>query len=120
VEEYLPYLEKLFTQEQWVALAIITLTVMSLVQVFKNVWFGFFPERKSRHKRAMLWLAAFTIGIGCGIAGYYVGKPLQPLWFWLFCGASTGPGAIGVFKVFFVLVPYLKQRAIAELKNRLN
>lgn len=117
MEEYLQYLDKLFTTSQQAALAIMTLAVMGLVQVFKNIWFGFFPERKARYKRAILWTAAFTIGVGAGIAGYYIGEPPQPLWFWMFSGASSGAGAIGVFKVIFELLPVMKQKVINQIKS---
>jgi len=99
MQEYIIYLQNLFTPEQQFALLIITVGVMSLVQVFKNVYFGFFPKHSKIKKRAILWLAAFVFGAFGGVAGYYVGRPPQPLWFWLFVGVASGGGAIGVFKI---------------------
>ncbi len=89
----------LFTPGQQTALAIITLGVMSLVQVFKNVYFGFYPTPRRGKKKAILWLAAFIFGVLGGVAGYFLGRPPQPLWFWMFTGAASGCAAIGVFKL---------------------
>lgn len=99
MNELIQYLETIFTRDQQTALLIITFGVMSLVQVFKNVYFGFYPVHSKIRKRAILWLAAFTFGAAGGVAGYYVGRPPQPLWFWMFVGIASGGAAIGIFKI---------------------
>ena len=100
MDELINLFKQLFTSEQQTALVVITLGVMAVVQVFKNVYFGFFPERRKSRKRAILWLAAFTFGVLGGVAGYLVGQPSQPLWFWMFAGAASGCAAVGAFKLF--------------------
>lgn len=92
--------KQLFTPEQQTALLIITLGVMALTQVFKNVYFGFYPKHTKNVRKAVLWLAAFCFGVVGGVAGYYVGQPPQPLWFWMFTGAASGCVAVGAFKLF--------------------
>ena len=98
MDDYLKILDALFTHGQQIALAIITVSVMSLVQVFKNVYFGFYPVNSKVKKRAILWLAAFVFGAVGGVVGYFVGEP-QPLWFWIFSGVASGGTAIGIFKL---------------------
>lgn len=100
MDDYQLVFDALFTKQQQIALAITTIGVMSLTQVFKNVYFGFRPERRKAKKRAILWLAAFTFGILGGVAGYFVGIPPQPLWFWIFAGVASGALAISLFKIF--------------------
>lgn len=108
--EFLALLDALFTEQQQIALAIITIGVIAVTEVFKHVYFGFYPERRKSRKAAILWLAAFTFGLIGGIIGYFVGEPPQPLWFWVFTGFSAGAGAIGIFKLFIEWLPMLKQR----------
>lgn len=103
------YLDKIFTLEQQVALIIITLGVIGLTQAFKNIYFGIFPTQKPAKKKAILWLFALLAGIGGGYAGYKVGIPKQPTWFWIFCMCTTGASAIGIFKVLIeIMWPRLK------------
>jgi len=97
MNEYLQYLDKLFTPQQQVALAIITFSVMMLTQAFKNIYFGFYKVPNKDKKRAIIWLFAFGAGIFGGILGYYVAIPKQPLWFWIFTGVSACGMAIGMF-----------------------
>ncbi len=104
MDDLLKLFTDLFTPNQQTALVIITLGVMSLVQVFKNVYFGFYPTRRRGVKRAILWLAAFIFGVLGGVAGYFVGRPPQPLWFWMFTGAASGCAAIGVFKLLIDVI----------------
>ena len=92
--------EQLFTPTQQIALTIITVSVMCLVQVFKNVYFGFYPMHSKNRRKAVLWLSAFIFGVLGGAAGYLVGQPPQPLWFWLFVGAASGCIAVCAFKIF--------------------
>lgn len=100
MDDLLKLFTDLFTPNQQTALVIITLGVMSLVQVFKNVYFGFYPTQGRNKKKAILWLAAFVFGVLGGVAGYFVGRPPQPLWFWMFTGAASGCAAIMLFKIF--------------------
>ena len=104
MDDLLKLFTELFTPEQQTALAIITLGVMALVQVFKNVYFGFFPTSRRNKKKAIIWLAAFIFGILGGVAGYFLGRPPQPLWFWMFAGAASGCAAIGVFKLLIDVI----------------
>jgi len=109
MEEYLKILSSLFTPAQQSALAIITIGVMSLLQVFKNIYFGFWPERSRLRKTAIIWMFGFTIGIAAGIAGYYLQLTKQPLWFWIFTGITSGVLAIGSFKLLIEIIwPRLK------------
>lgn len=99
----------LFTPAQQVALAIITLAVVALTEVFKRVYFGFWPTRRKGKRVAILWLAAFSFGVVCGVGGYAIGEPPQPLWFWVFSGAASGWVAVCLFKLFVgVLWPRIK------------
>jgi len=110
MDDLLKLFTDLFTPAQQTALFVITLGVMGLVQVFKNVYFGFHPVTNRNKKKAILWLVAFTFGVLGGVAGYFVGKPPQPLWFWMFTGAISGCAALGVFKfVVDVLWPRIKR-----------
>lgn len=97
------YINGLFTPAQQVAFAIITLGVMSLVQVFKHSYFPFYPTTPKK-KKAILWLFAFSCGIGGGISGYFTGMSPQPLWFWVFTGIVSGAAAIGIFKLFISII----------------
>jgi hypothetical protein len=100
MDDYQLLLDALFTKQQQIALTIITIGVMCMTQVFKNVYFGFFPERRKARKRAILWLAAFVFGASGGVAGHFVGVPPQPLWFWMFTGIASGAIAVLSFKIF--------------------
>lgn len=114
-------LAALFTPSQQIALAIITLTVIALMQVFKNIYFGLYPRHTRGRRKAILWSAAFSLGVGCGVVGYYVGEPPQPLWFWMFAGAASGCAAITVFKLFVdVLGPIFKGALIPAAKGALK
>lgn len=104
MDEYLSIINQLFTKQQQTALITITVGVISLTQVFKHVYFGFFPERRQGRKAAIIWLAAFIFGLSGGIIGYYVGIPKQPLWFWIFTGISSGALSIGVFKLIIGII----------------
>ena len=115
MDEYLLILDRLFTPQQQTALVIITAGVMSLTQVFKNVYFGFFPVTSRAKKKAILWLAAFTFGVSGGVAGYLVGTPAQPLWFWIFTGVASGGTAIGLFRLFIGIM-WPRIRSIASKK----
>ena len=106
-EQFQSYLNLLFTPQQQTAIIITTLVVMALTQVFKKVYFGFSPERRKGKKAAIIWLTAFIIGLICGIIGYYIAIPKQPLWFWLFTGAVSGVASIGAFK-FLIEIVWLK------------
>lgn len=113
MNEYIEILDKLFTQQQQIALAIITIGVMSVTQAFKNIYFGFFPQHSKNRRKAILWSAAFSFGLTGGMIGYFTGMPQQPLWFWIFCGVSCGGIAIGLFKLFVeVLWQRIKNSAI--------
>jgi len=94
----------LFTPAQQAALLIITIGVMILTQAFKSIYFGFFPCQGQKKKKAIIWLAAFTIGILGGVASYFVAIPQQPLWFNLFAGVSCGGIAIGLFKLLVEII----------------
>lgn len=98
----------LFTPSQQIALAIITMAVIALVQVFKNIYCGLYPKHGRNKRKAILWLVAFILGVLGGIAGYFVGEPPQPLWFWMFVGAASGCAAIFAFKLFVDILPALK------------
>jgi len=104
MEQYLNQIIDLFTPAQRLALVVITASVMSLTQVFKKVYFGFWPERRKTRKSAIIWLFSFIAGSLCGLAGYYIGAPQQPMWFWLFCGVSSGGIAIGMFKLIIEII----------------
>jgi len=112
MDEYFVILDKLFTPHQQIALAIITIGVMSVTQAFKNIYFGFFPVSNRPRKKAIIWLAAFSFGIIGGIIGHITGNPPQPLWFWIFCGVSAGGMAIGGFKlgVGIVWLQWIRRR----------
>ena len=111
VDKYLELVSQLFTGDQQFALFIITVSVMSLTQVFKKVFFAFMPRMSAKKTAGILTGYAFVIGVTCGAVGYYVAVPPQPLWFWLFCGASGGMVSIAVYKaVIDVIWPIVKPR----------
>ena len=99
MDDLLKLFAELFTPAQQSALLIIMIGVACLTQAFKKIYFGFYPVPSRRKKVAIIWLAAVSFGALGGIAGYFVGKPPQPLWFWMFAGTAAGGAAIGVFKV---------------------
>ena len=118
MDELTELLAALFTPSQQLALAIITLAVISLMQVFKNVYFGLYPTHGKNKRKAILWLVAFALGVGGGVAGYFVGEPPQPLWFWMFVGAASGCTAIVAFKLLVDIVgPLLKDALLPALKG---
>lgn len=98
------FLTKLFTPSQQAALVIITLCVMASTQAFKNIYFGFFPERRTARKVAIIWLFAVCAGIAGGIVGHYTGSPRQPMWFWIVTGVLSGGAAIGLFKIIIEIM----------------
>jgi len=104
VDQYLNQLIDLFSPEQKTALVVITIGVMSLTQVFKNVYFGFWPERRKTRKAAIIWLISFILGLSGGLIGYYFGLPKQPLWFWIFCGVSCGGLGIAAYKLIIEMI----------------
>lgn len=113
--EYFEYIKSLFTPAQQTALGIITIAVIAATQVFKHVWFAFFPERRKSLKAAKIWLFSFCSGFLFGVAGYWIGKPPQELWFWLFCGVSSGAIAIGIYKLLIEIIwPRIKGKSAAS------
>lgn len=110
MEEITKLLAALFTPSQQISLAVITLSVIALMQVFKNVYFGLYPRHTRSRRKAILWLVAFAMGVACGAVGYFIGEPPQPLWFWMFVGAASGCVAITTFKLLADIVgPALKE-----------
>jgi len=116
MNEYMEVLNKLFTPEQQTALVIITISVMILTQAFKNIYFGLYPVSGKARRKAILWLAALTFGISGGGIGYIAGIPQQPLWFWIFCGASSGGFAIGLFKLIIGII-WPKLQSVMSKQN---
>jgi hypothetical protein len=111
MDEYIQILDRLFTPQQQTALAIITIGVMSLTQAFKNIYFGFFPTQSKPKRKAILWLAALIFGMLGGYTGYLSVVPVQPLWFWIFCGVSAVGLAIGIFHLITnVILPRLQKK----------
>jgi len=104
MNEYMEILNRFLTPEQQTALVIITVSVMILTQAFKNIYFGLFPVSGRARKKAILWLAALMFGATGGVIGYLAGIPQQPLWFWIFCGVSSGGFAIGLFKLLIGII----------------
>jgi len=104
MEAYLNQIIDLFTPQQRLAIFAIVVSVMTLTQVFKHVYFGFWPERRKGKKAAIIWLFAFVAGILIGLFGYWAGEIKQPLWFWLFCGISSGGIAIGAYKLLIGVI----------------
>jgi len=104
MDQYITQIIDLFTPAQRLAIFAIVVSVMTLTQVFKKVYFGFWPERRTTRKAAIIWLFSFTTGFLLGIAGYYIGGTVQPLWFWLFCGISSGGVSIGAYKLLIDII----------------
>jgi len=98
--ELTTFLSKAFTDAQWYALIFTIAVTMALTNVFKNVYFGFRPERRTGKKKAIVWLASFTIGVITSYIGYRIGVPKQPQWFWFFSGSITGFASIWAYKLF--------------------
>lgn len=114
---YIEYLSHIFSPAQQTALFIITVGVISLTQVFKNIYFGFWPTTRKARVKAILWLAAFSFGAIGGFIGYLIGKPPQPLWFWVFSGTSCGAISILVYKVMVELIWDKLKTRFAKPKN---
>jgi len=98
------FFTSLFTPSQQAAISIISLVVLVATHNFKVIWFGFYPERRTNRKTAIIRLFAVSFGLICGVIGYYIGAK-QPLWFWLVCSVLSSGGAIlivDVYKKFIV------------------
>jgi len=104
MDQYFNQIIELFTPQQRLAIFAIVVSVMTLTQVFKKVYFGFFPERRTTRKAAIIWLFSFISGLSLGLLGYWAGEIKQPLWFWLFCGISSGGIAIGAYKLLIGVI----------------
>lgn len=96
--EYIELIKSLFTEQQQIALGIMTLAVMAAIQGYKHTWLVFYPEKRPLIKRAKIWTFAIVTGlIFSMIAPFIVDEKLPP-WFWAFTGICSGVGAITVFK----------------------
>ena len=113
--EQLNIIKQVFTESQWSALIFTIAATMSLTQVFKNVFFGFYNERRQTRKVAILWLAAFIFGIITSGIGSMIGIPKQPDWFWALSATVSGIASIAVFKVVVEIVwPRIKGQKNAK------
>lgn len=104
---------KALTEAQWHSLFFVIIGVMTLTQAFKNIWFGFYPERRKGKKQATIWLAAVVMGVAGSIIGYLIGVPKQPTWFWVLSGAISGAASIGAYKLLIeVIWPKIKVKGV--------
>lgn len=108
------YALKIFSASQWMTMFLALLAVMVLTEMFKQVvlW-----KTKGPQLRRDIYLTAFLIGIGCAIVGYVISPVMQPLWFWVMLGVSSGYVSIYIYKW---IVPTLKWIMIALKKFILN
>lgn len=113
------FLKKAFTDAQWYALIFTVAGTMSLTQVFKNVYFGFFYERRKGKKKAIINLFAFSVGVIGSYIGYEIGIPKQPDWFWVLSGCISGLASIGAFKLF-IEVDWLGVLGLEKKKKNSN
>ena len=96
------FFARLFTPTQQVALILITGCVLAVTQMFKPIFFGFYPMDKPKEKKkknAVIHLFVFVAGITGGVVGHYISIPQQPLWFWVVTGLLSGTGSIVLFKL---------------------
>lgn len=114
------FIKQLFTPEQQIALGIMTITVMALVEYYKNISPQFLKERKSKFKRMLIWRAALFFGLCTGVGGYFIGQPPQPLWFWAVSGILVGVVGIYAYKILVEWL-LLKVRNFRQaIKNWIN
>ncbi len=102
IETLAEFFAKLFTPTQQGALLLITFCVLAVTQMFKPIFFGFYPMPKDKDKpkkNAIIHLFVFVAGITGGMIGHYISIPQQPLWFWVVTGLLSGIGSIALFKL---------------------
>lgn len=102
IETLAEFFAKLFTPTQQGALLLITFCVLAVTQMFKPIFFGFYPMTKDKDKpkkNAIIHLFVFVTGITGGMIGHYISIPQQPLWFWVVTGLLSGIGSIALFKL---------------------
>ena len=93
------FFSRLFTPQQQTALIVMSFCVMVITHNFKDIWFGFFPERRVAKKSAIIRLCAVLSGIILGIVGSYL-IPKQPMWFWLVSGILSSGGSIAIVDIY--------------------
>ena len=111
MNEVKEWLDFILTAKQQVALAIITIAVMAATEIFKHIWFGFFPERRQQRKKAIIWLFTACFGMTAGIVCHFIVIPKQPLWFWLFAGLTSTILSVALYMTIIEKVwPKLKSK----------
>lgn len=81
------YALMVFTIEQWTALGIVLVVVLSVTEQVKRIWFVAWSQRK---KRRAVQATASGVSILAALVGYFANVPGVAPWFWLFVAVTGG------------------------------